>query len=134
MAERPLAWALFQPKGNAVQRLVAYALHHVLNRVATVTVDLGDLVVPGDAHVVLAPTHRSLLDFLVVGFVAFSLPEVLGMPSIVASEEFRGIPLVGWLVRLCGAFFARRGGSQQELKEAVEKKKSMHHVVEQMEK
>ena len=76
-------------------------------------------------HIVLAPTHRSVLDFLIVGYVCFAIPE-LGWGSAVgggprtplgaarptgdgggdvhicAADEFRRLPVLGWLAKCMG--------------------------------
>jgi glycerol-3-phosphate O-acyltransferase len=64
-------------------------------------------------NVVLAPTHRSFFDFLLISYVLFSLPEVqLDLPYIAAAEEFAPLPVLGWLAQYCGAFFIKRGLGQ----------------------
>jgi glycerol-3-phosphate O-acyltransferase/nucleoside-diphosphate-sugar epimerase len=58
------------------------------------------------APVVLIPTHRSYLDFLILSYVffAFDLP----MPRIAAGEDFLSVFIVRWIFKNCGAFFLRR--------------------------
>jgi dTDP-4-amino-4,6-dideoxygalactose transaminase/acyl-CoA-binding protein/nucleoside-diphosphate-sugar epimerase len=121
-----IIWSLMQPSGNFAIRFIGYIVIKILRVVSTkVQVDLPSLAEVQRAiealkrkqdneydriHIILAPTHRSVLDFILVSFVAFSLPETgLQIPMIAASDEFANIPLVGTLARWAGAFFLRRG-------------------------
>ncbi|EGG23421.1 hypothetical protein DFA_05553 [Cavenderia fasciculata] len=58
------------------------------------------------APVVLIPTHRSYIDFLIISYIFFEYN--LPMPHIAAGEDFLGIILVNWFLRNAGAFFLRR--------------------------
>eukprot|EP01114_Cavostelium_apophysatum_P016610 TRINITY_DN4768_c0_g1_i2.p1 TRINITY_DN4768_c0_g1~~TRINITY_DN4768_c0_g1_i2.p1 ORF type:complete len:1170 (+),score=311.65 TRINITY_DN4768_c0_g1_i2:168-3677(+) len=54
----------------------------------------------------LIPTHRSYVDFLILSylFYEFDLP----LPHIAAGEDFLGILFVNWVLRNSGAFFLKR--------------------------
>ena len=56
--------------------------------------------------VVLLPTHRSYMDFLVVSFVCFACQ--LPLPFIASGEDFLGILFVRYVFRQSRAFFLRR--------------------------
>jgi glycerol-3-phosphate O-acyltransferase len=56
--------------------------------------------------VVLLPTHRSYMDFLVVSFVCFCCK--LPLPFIASGEDFLGILFVRYIFRQSRAFFLRR--------------------------
>jgi glycerol-3-phosphate O-acyltransferase len=56
--------------------------------------------------VVLLPTHRSYLDFLIVSFVCFCCK--LPLPFIASGEDFLGILFVRYIFRQSRAFFLRR--------------------------
>lgn len=58
------------------------------------------------APVVLIPTHRSYLDFLILSYVFFAYD--LPMPRIAAGEDFLSVFIVRWIFKNCGAFFLRR--------------------------
>lgn len=58
------------------------------------------------APVVLIPTHRSYLDFLILSYVFFAYE--LPMPRIAAGEDFLSVLIVRWIFKNCGAFFLRR--------------------------
>lgn len=121
-----LIWSLMQPAGNFAIRFTGYIVIKILRVVSTkVQVDLKSLSeVQRNIHalkqkqgqecnriyIILAPTHRSVLDFILISFIAFSLPETgLQIPMIAASDEFAKIPIVGILARWAGAFFLSRG-------------------------
>jgi alkyldihydroxyacetonephosphate synthase len=81
----------------------------------TVTIDAPSLV--GVTKVamplVLCPTHRSLLDFVIIGAACFQLHPILPkmqLPHVAADAEFAGLPFLGRLLQALGAFFVRRGG------------------------
>jgi nucleoside-diphosphate-sugar epimerase/1-acyl-sn-glycerol-3-phosphate acyltransferase len=113
-----ILWVISQPYGNAFVRVTAWLVFHVLKRCFTeISVDIQSFAPAlllqqesGFSCTILAPTHRSILDCLILTLVCFSVPELqLEMPSIAAAESFERIPLFGWLLRFLGAFFVRRG-------------------------
>lgn len=126
-------WALTQPRGGSLIRFAGWVLLKILRKTCSeVTVDAASFNLAlkmlqntkGSPHFVLAPTHRSFLDFLVLSFVCFSVPELqVELPSIAAAEDFERLPLLGRLAQALGAFFVRRtrGQSDPELTVAVEK-------------
>ncbi|XP_036292226.1 dihydroxyacetone phosphate acyltransferase isoform X2 [Pipistrellus kuhlii] len=62
--------------------------------------------------VVLLPSHRSYIDFLMLSFLLYSYD--LPVPVIAAGMDFLGMKMVGELLRMSGAFFIRRtfGGNR----------------------
>jgi alcohol-forming fatty acyl-CoA reductase len=108
-------WALTQPKGGVVCRLVAFVLCLLLRCCFdSVTVDLlsfASIRSCGQSdRIILAPTHRSVFDFLLIYFLCFAVPELdLQWPSAAAAEEFNELPVVGHIMKLLGAFFVQRG-------------------------
>ncbi|XP_030695404.1 dihydroxyacetone phosphate acyltransferase [Globicephala melas] len=62
--------------------------------------------------VVLLPSHRSYIDFLMLSFLLYNYD--LPVPVIAAGMDFLGMKMVGELLRMSGAFFMRRtfGGDQ----------------------
>ncbi|XP_036916133.1 dihydroxyacetone phosphate acyltransferase [Sturnira hondurensis] len=62
--------------------------------------------------VVLLPSHRSYIDFLMLSFLLFNYD--LPVPVIAAGMDFLGMKMVGELLRMSGAFFMRRtfGGNR----------------------
>ena len=63
------------------------------------------------APIILIPTHRSYVDFLIVSYVCLLCD--LPIPHIAAGEDFLGIYLVRWLFRQSGAFFMKRSMDSQ---------------------
>ena len=61
---------------------------------------------PANEPVVLLPTHRSYLDFLLVSWVLFTFD--LKLPHIAAGSDFLNVALVASLFRRSGAFFIPR--------------------------
>ncbi|XP_043919619.1 dihydroxyacetone phosphate acyltransferase [Protopterus annectens] len=65
-----------------------------------------------DYPVVLLPSHRSYIDFLMLSYIlyAYDLP----LPVIAAGMDFMGMKMVGEMLRMAGAFFIRRtfGGNK----------------------
>ncbi|XP_066092120.1 dihydroxyacetone phosphate acyltransferase isoform X2 [Saccopteryx bilineata] len=62
--------------------------------------------------VVLLPSHRSYIDFLMLSFLLFNYD--LPVPVIAAGVDFLGMRMIGELLRMSGAFFMRRtfGGNK----------------------
>jgi len=56
--------------------------------------------------VVLMPSHRSYLDFLLVSYIMYD--HDLPLPVIAAAMDFKGMKFFGWLLRKSGAFYIRR--------------------------
>jgi len=61
---------------------------------------------PAGEPVVLLPTHKSYLDFLLVSWILFTFD--LKMPHIAAGSDFLNVALVASLFRRSGAFFMPR--------------------------
>lgn len=80
-----------------------------------VTVDAASLISVTQLAMplVFCPTHRSLLDFVILGTTCFQLHPilpVLQLPHVAADAEFSGLPFLGRILVALGAFFVRRGG------------------------
>jgi 1-acyl-sn-glycerol-3-phosphate acyltransferase len=116
-----LWWAWTQPRGNLFVRLAGLIAIKLLRVITTeVTVDVEsfshvqkckDQTRPEVAkHIILAPTHRSFLDFIVISYVLFALPEInIPIPFIAAADEFSRLSFFGWFARKTHAFFVKRG-------------------------
>lgn len=116
---------LSQPKGSIPVRFCAYLFSKILRRVCSdVTVDLpsfcdaiASLKTFHDDNVilVLAPTHRSFFDFILLSYVMFMVPELqIDIPYIIAADEFKYLPILGWLAETLRAIFVKRGLGQQD--------------------
>eukprot|EP00934_Nitzschia_sp_Nitz4_P008304 Nitzschia sp. Nitz4//scaffold213_size37731//277//7089//NITZ4_007715-RA/size37731-processed-gene-0.0-mRNA-1//1//CDS//3329542050//8294//frame0 len=114
-------WVLSQPLGTVSIRLCAWILTKILRKICSiVTVDIPSfrnvlqLVEATDStdqsYIILAPTHRSFLDFMLLSYIFFAIPELqMEIPFIVAASDFQGIPFVGWGARLLRAIYISRG-------------------------
>ncbi|XP_012818567.1 dihydroxyacetone phosphate acyltransferase isoform X1 [Xenopus tropicalis] len=67
--------------------------------------------------VVLLPSHRSYIDFLMMSYVLYSYD--LALPVIAAGMDFMGMKIVGELLRMSGAFYMRRSFRGNQLYWAV---------------
>lgn len=78
---------------------------------------LRSLVAKGDAPLVLLPSHRSYVDFVVLSYVffAYNLP----LPHILAGEDFLGLGSLSTMLRSAGAFFIKREFSGDPLYVAI---------------
>ncbi|XP_060907623.1 dihydroxyacetone phosphate acyltransferase isoform X3 [Labrus mixtus] len=56
--------------------------------------------------VVLLPSHRSYMDFLLMSYLLYTYD--LALPVIAAGMDFMGMKFVGEMLRMSGAFFIRR--------------------------
>ena len=129
-----LAWVLRQPRGNAFVRVAGYAVDAALARShERVTVDAESFraalaAVPPDVLLVLAPSHRSYLDFVLVSYLCFARPDLgIAIPHVAAASEFARIPLLGWLFRHLHAFYLERGRGRED-KRVTE---AVHRLVRQ---
>jgi 1-acyl-sn-glycerol-3-phosphate acyltransferase len=120
-ARGDLPWALTQPSGGVFMRLAAFVVARTLRRCAQrVSFDRRSLEAaladaPPGAPLVIVPTHRSYLDFVLVSYLAFARPDLgIGVPYVAASAEFERIPLLGPLLRRLHAFYVQRGVGQEE--------------------
>lgn len=127
---RPLSdllWCIMQPQGNFAIRFTGLIVIKLLRSITSeVTIDVesfGTIMraikeaqssansnVDDKTFIVLAPTHRSFLDFIILSFISFQLPELrITIPNIAAADDFSRVPLLGIMTRMAGAFFVRRG-------------------------
>lgn len=63
--------------------------------------------------IILIPTHRSYVDFLLTSFVLFD--HELPIPRIAAGDDFLNMAIVSWIFRNSGAFFMRRSHGTDDL-------------------
>ncbi|XP_048842263.1 dihydroxyacetone phosphate acyltransferase [Brienomyrus brachyistius] len=66
---------------------------------------------------VLLPSHRSYMDFLIVSYLLYTYD--LALPVIAAGMDFLGMKFVGEMLRMSGAFFIRRSFGGDRLYWAV---------------
>ncbi len=96
-----------------VVRAMAWAVHKAFkNMFEKITLnmemleELREIEKNSSAPIVLMPTHRSYLDFLVVSYIFFIYK--LRLPNFVADEVLLQAKLLPSLIRGSGAFFFQR--------------------------
>ena len=111
-----LLWALKQPRGNLAIRASAMVLTKAMRRMFDeVTFDqksfeMARKLAGPDGHIVVIPTHRSYMDFLICSYLFFARPHLdLRIPYIAAAQEFSKVSMVGWLFEQMHAFYLKRG-------------------------
>ena len=119
-------WAITQPRGNGVIRLAGWFLRKMFRWILhELTVDIDsfanlfhelkelnatDTKNQYGSCIVFVPTHRSFLDFIILSYIVFALPELqLELPKIAAANDFSRLPILGKLAAIAGAFFIKRG-------------------------
>lgn len=117
-------WALTQPRGGYFVRFAGWFIIKILRATCSeVTVDVETfraIVSQFESEsepvtIIIAPTHRSFLDFIVLSFVLFAVPELkVQIPYIAAADDFERLPFIGWLATRLGAFFVRRGRKHED--------------------
>jgi len=117
-------WAITQPRGNLFVRLAAWALIKIFRATCSeISIDAASFAAAAafaeskenSTKIILAPTHRSFFDSLVISFILFSIPEFqFGTPFIAAADDFESLPIIGFLAHRAGAFFIRRGRKRQD--------------------
>lgn len=70
-----------------------------------------------DHPVVLLPSHRSYMDFLLVSYLMYTYD--MALPAIAAGMDFMGMKFIGEMLRMSGAFFIRRSFGGDKLYWAV---------------
>ena len=112
-ADAPIARKMLHSFGTKFDytntRFFGYTLQKVFanmyDRVA-VNEDVLTQVKDADCPVLLIPTHRSYMDFLILSFILFAYHQKL--PFIASGEDFQKIPGVASFLRKSGAFFMKR--------------------------
>ena len=78
---------------------------------------LKDLFKARKGPIIFCPTHRSYVDFLVLSTILFYCG--IETPFICAGEDFMGMPILGDILRRCGAFFMRRTFKGDDLYKSI---------------
>jgi fatty acyl-CoA reductase len=120
-AATDVQWVLSRPHGNWAIRTFGLAVRKALRQSTTVVtfdrpsfIDAVDRAAPGSL-LVLVPTHRSYMDFLLCSYLFFARPDLgIPIPHIAAADEFSRIPLLGQLFKQTQAFYLRRGNGRPD--------------------
>ncbi|MFQ5890982.1 MAG: SDR family oxidoreductase [Gemmatimonadota bacterium] len=116
-----LRWVCRQPHGTAMIRFASWMVTKVLRRcVEAVTVDIPSfeaarLAAPDGSPLVIVPTHRSYLDFVLCSYVFFARRDLgIPIPQVAAATDFARIPVLGRLFGSLQAFYLRRGVGRED--------------------
>lgn len=111
-----LQWVTRAPNGNWAIRLLGFVLRKAFRiGCSSITFDRisfeeASAQIAPDQLVVLAPTHRSMMDFLVCSYLCFAHPELkISIPYIAADLQLGQLPFLGWLLKQAYAFYIKRG-------------------------
>ncbi|EAS00429.1 male sterility protein (macronuclear) [Tetrahymena thermophila SB210] len=105
-------------------RMMAWFLHKVFKQIyEKVVIDdvnlkaLANHNVKKDGPLIMIPTHRSYIDFLLVSYIFFAYK--MQCPHIAAAEDFLNVTVVHHILRACGAFFTKRNQKENPLYKAI---------------
>jgi len=108
-----LCEAMFATYSMPVIRVFAWAMNKILKSIyEKVVIDETSLAKfknydqATSGPLVLLPTHRSYMDFLLVSYIFFNYG--LKCPHIAAAEDFLSVKFIHRILRASGAFFIRR--------------------------
>lgn len=114
-------WTATQPEGNWAIRTFALTLTKALRRCTDeVTFDRASFesawaAAPDNSLVVLIPSHRSYMDFMLCSYLCFARPDLgVPIPHIAAGDEFSRIPILGKLFEQTHAFYIKRGLGRED--------------------
>ena len=123
MSQSDSKWVVSKPRGNLFVRWAVYIVNKTLRKCLDyVTFDrtaFEEAVkeVPEGAHIVLVPSHRSYLDFVLCSILMFARPDLnIAIPHIAATSDFARIPLISWLIPKLHAFYIERGLGKEDKK------------------
>ncbi|MDB4915714.1 MAG: Glycerol-3-phosphate acyltransferase, partial [Gemmatimonadetes bacterium] len=135
-------WVVGQRSGNVWIRGACWLTTKLLRRaVNAVTVDVPSFeraraALPADATLVLTPSHRSYLDFVLCSYLAFARPDLIPIPHIAATMEFARIPILGRILKSMHAFYLRRSqgapdsGLAERVRELVDEGNTLAFFIE----
>lgn len=138
-----LKWVLRAPKGNWAIRLLGFVLRKAFRKgCSSITFDKlsfeqASAQIKPDQLVVLTPTHRSMMDFLVCSYLCFAHPELkISIPYIAADLQLGQLPFLGWLLKQAYAFYIKRGQGKvdhelnAQLRQLVESQQTLEIFIE----
>ena len=120
-----LLWACTQPNGNLCIRFGGWLLAKLFRMTSTeIEIDVASftsmakqILQKSPDSVIIAPTHRSYYDFLIISYICFVLPELgIDIPHIAAAFEFSNLPFLGWIAASMNAFFIKRDGKKRDFR------------------
>lgn len=68
-----------------------------------------------DENIIIIPSHRSYLDFLLCSYLFYAYPELgIKVPYIAATDDFAKIPVLGAAFKSMKAFYIKRGVGKED--------------------
>ncbi len=141
--KRDLRWARQQSQGNWAIRSAAYVVRKGLRRCNDlISFDRGSFEnamaqVDPKSLLVVIPSHRSYMDFILCSYLFFAHPELkVPIPQIAAASEFARLPFLGWFFQQTYAFYIQRGKGQedphltQKIQGLVDKNQTLEFFIE----
>lgn len=138
-----LQWCRKQPMGNWAIRTTGFVMRKAFRKgCSSITFDYPSFdramtSLEPETLVVLAPTHRSLMDFIVCSYLCFSHPELrISIPYIAADLQIGGLPFLGWFLKQTYAFYLKRGQGKpdpelnQKIKQLVRDQQTLEIFIE----
>ena len=105
-----------KPRASMAIRIAAYVVTKALRRCTDrvtfdmVSFEVARTSVPEDNLLVIIPSHRSYMDFILCPYLFLMRPDLgITIPHIAAAEEFAHIPVIGRLLTKLQAFYVKRG-------------------------
>lgn len=134
---------LHKPNGNWAIRITGFvmrkAFRKMCSRITFDQVSFEAAMAQRDPKtlVVLAPTHRSLMDFVVCSYLCFEHPELkISIPYIAADLQIGNLPFLGWFLKQTYAFYLKRGRGKadpalnQQIRQLVEQQQTLEMFIE----
>ena len=128
-----------KPGVNMAIRIAGYVITKALRRCTDkVTFDWESFEfarksVPDDSLLVIIPSHRSYMDFVVCPYLFLMRPDLnITIPHMAAAEEFGRIPVIGKLLTMLQAFYIKRGvgrADKELLKQQVNDLVELNHTL-----
>ena len=111
-----LQWSRLKPQGNWAIRITGFVMRKAFRKMCSritfdqVSFEQAMETLSPDTLVVLSPTHRSLMDFVVCSYLCFEHPELkISIPYIAADLQIGNLPFLGWFLKQTYAFYLKRG-------------------------
>jgi len=141
--ESDLTWVRSRSQGNAAIRSSAWLARKAMRRCTDcISFDRAAFEearrqIPTDHLLVIVPTHRSYMDFVLCSYLFFAYPEMgIAIPHIAAAEEFSKVKVLGKLFRKTQAFYVKRGLGREnpeltrQLHELVKNRETLEFFIE----
>jgi fatty acyl-CoA reductase len=140
---KDLTWVYKKNQGNWAIRTASYIVRKGLRKCTNlITFDRKSFEdamknVNSDGLLVIVPSHRSYMDFLLCSYLFFSHPELnIPIPRIAAANDFSKIPFLGWFFQQTYAFYIKRGQGKEDpelsknIQDLVDKNQTLEFFIE----